>query len=159
MHQCSDGLNEEVGRLQLRNSSGRGAAAAAAVAGTVRLWIVNTVIAVQVKGAMFSAVFVNQKALCQDRDETTLREDDSTLSVIRKRNVLSVYTHQDCLLTIVSDTPPRSLLSVLRSSLTLTPYPDRDARILTSFHMIHRGATSSLLVHCCHYRRPSHFDI
>ena len=35
----------------------------------------------------------------------TLRDDDSTLSVMRKRNVLSVYTHQDCLLTNVSNTP------------------------------------------------------
>ena len=116
-------------------------------------------IAVQVKGQGFSAVFVNQKALCQDRDETTLKEDDATLSVIRKRNVLSVYTHQDCLLTIVSNTPPRSLLGVLRSSITLAPYPDRDAWILTSLHKIHRGATSSFLVPCCHHRRPSHFGI
>ena len=46
---------------------------------------------------------MNQKALCQDRDETTLKEDDSTLSVIRKRNVLSVYKHQIYLLTIVSN--------------------------------------------------------
>ena len=112
----------------------------------------------QVKGEMFSAAFVNKKALCQDCDETTLRDDDSTLSVMRKRNVLSVYTHQDCLVTNVSNTP-RFLLGVLISSFAFTPYPDRDARILTSLHMIRRGATSSSLVPCCHHRRPSHFDL
>ena len=42
-------------------------------------------VAVQVKREKFSAVFVKQKALCQDCDETTLKENDSTLSVIKHR--------------------------------------------------------------------------
>ena len=51
----------------------------------------------------FTAAFVNQKALCQDRDRTTLREDGSTLSVIKHR-MCSVYTQHPCLHTIVSNT-------------------------------------------------------